>query len=265
MKQRIKLLIKKAIPQKYHFQLRNLYIKYRYFRTARRCPFCENYFKEFLPFGLDIPVFKKKNVIGGGYRLNARCPGCYSLDRERLVYLYLKNKTNLFHKSHKVLHIAPEKNLQKVFMTHPNIDYLSADLNSPLAMDKMDITNTKYKDSSFDVIICNHVLEHIADDRKAMLELYRILKPEGWAILQVPISLSLAKTYEDLTVIKTQKRERLFGQKDHVRIYGKDYKDKLEKVGFSVKTYSFGGFTTQRYGLLKKEEIYIGFKKKKKS
>ena len=108
-------------------------------------------------------------------------------------------------------------------MAHPNIDYLSADLNSPSAMVKMDITNIKYEDNSFDVIICNHVLEHIPDDRKAMSELYRVLKPGGWAILQVPISLLLNKTYEDPTVTTPEEREKVFGQSDHVRIYAKDY------------------------------------------
>ena len=133
------------------------------------CHFCQQNHKEFLPAGLDIPVLKEKKVIGGGYRLNAMCPGCGSFDRERLIYIYLKNKrNNLFSENLKVLHVAPEANLQKVIMAQQNIDYLSSDINSPLAAVQMDITDIKYEDNSFDVVICNHVLEHIPDDRKAM-------------------------------------------------------------------------------------------------
>jgi ubiquinone/menaquinone biosynthesis C-methylase UbiE/glycosyltransferase involved in cell wall biosynthesis len=225
------------------------------------CPFCQRYSAKFLPAGLDIPVLKEKNVVGAGYRLNATCPCCHSMDRERLVYLYLRNKSGLFDKNLKVLHVAPEKNLQRVLMAQPNIDYISADIDSPLAMLKMDITDIKYKDSSFDVVICNHVLEHIQDDRKAMAELYRVLKPGCWAILQVPISLSLGKTYEDPMITKPEERERVFGQSDHVRIYAKDYKDRLEKIGFSVEVYSFakefGDSAVSKYALLKDENIYI--------
>ena len=226
------------------------------------CPFCGQDFREFLPFGLDIPVLKEKNVVGSGYRLSATCPNCGSIDRERLIYLYLKNKKgDWFSKNLKVLHIAPEGNLQKVLMAKSNIDYLSADLNSSLATVKMDITNIQYQNNSFDVIICNHVLEHIPDDRKAMAELYRVLKPGGWAILQVPISLSLNQTYEDPMVTSPEEREKVFGQSDHVRIYAKDYKDRLEGVGFSVEVYSFvkefGESAIRKYGLSKDENIYI--------
>lgn len=226
------------------------------------CPFCGQDSRKFLPFGLDIPVLKEKNVVGSGYRLSATCPNCGSIDRERLIYLYLKNKKgDLFSKNLKVLHVAPEGNLQKVLLTQPNIDYLSADLNSSLATAKMDITNIQYQNNFFDVIICNHVLEHVPDDRKAMAELYRVLKPGGWAILQVPISLSLNQTYEDPMVTSPEEREKVFGQSDHVRIYAKDYKDRLEEVGFSVEVYSsakeFGESAIRKYGLSKDENIYI--------
>jgi ubiquinone/menaquinone biosynthesis C-methylase UbiE len=157
--------------------------------------------------------------------------------------------------------MAPEANLQKVLMAQPNIEYLSADLSSPVAAVQMDITDIEYEDDSFHVVICNHVLEHVPDDRKAMAELYRVLKPEGWAILQVPISLSLNQTYEDPMVISPEEREKVFGQSDHVRIYAKDYKDRLEQAGFRVKVYSFakefGESATHKYGLSKDENIYI--------
>src|SRR4249920_3892182 len=124
-------------------------------------------------------------------------------------------------------------------MVWTNINYVSANLDSPLAMIRMDISKIPYKANCFDVIICNHVLEHIPNDRQAMSDLYRVLKPGGWAILQVPISLSLDRTYEDPTAVTREEREKKFGQHDHVRIYAKDYKDRLENVGFTVEVYSF--------------------------
>jgi predicted SAM-dependent methyltransferase len=276
MKRKTRALLKRIIPREYHRQFVDWYVKCRAFFLSLlytgnkfECPFCGGHFRKFLPAGLDLPVFKEKNIVGGGYRVNVKCSRCRSSDRERLTYLYLKNKTELFDKNLKVLHVAPERNLQRVLMTCPNIDYLSVDLNSPLAMVRMDITEIKYKDNSFDVLICNHVLEHIPDDRKAMSELYRVLKPAGWAILQVPISLLLNKTYEDSTVTTPEEREKVFGQSNHVRIYGKDYKDRLEKIGFSVEVYNFvsefGESTTHKYGLLKEEDMYICSKPRQKN
>jgi ubiquinone/menaquinone biosynthesis C-methylase UbiE len=154
-------------------------------------------------------------------------------------------------------------------MSCPSIDYRSADISSPLAMDKVDIAKFKYEDNSFDVIICCHVLEHVPDDRKAMSELYRVLKPGGWAILQVPISLSLEKTYEDPTVATPKERERAFGQCDHFRIYGRDYIDRLESAGFSVDVYNitkeFGESFVNKHSLIKNEDIYICSKLKQEN
>lgn len=121
----------------------------------------------------------------------------------------------------------------------PNLDYISADLDSPLAMVKMDITNILFENNSFDVILCSHVLEHIIDDNKAMRELFRVLKPGGWAILQTPIDLKLDKTFEDHSIVSPEERERFFGQSDHVRIYGRDYVNRLLKAGFEVTVESY--------------------------
>ena len=160
-----------------------------------------------------------------------------------------------------MLHIAPEKQLSKVFMSQTNIDYLSADLDSPLAAVKMDITNIEQNDNTFDLIICNHVLEHIPDDDKAIAELFRVLKPGGTAILQVPISNTIRKTIEDPSITDPKEREKLFGQNDHVRIYGKDYKKRLERSGFVVSIDDFinelGQRDAHRYGLLQDEKIYL--------
>jgi SAM-dependent methyltransferase len=162
-------------------------------------------------------IFETKKIIGGGYRLNAMCPHCRSLDRERLVYLYLKNKTDVFFRKCTLLHVAPEPNLQKAFQSFLNINYFSIDLDSPLAEGKMDITELKFNENSFDAIICNHVLEHVPDDARAMSELYRVLKPGGWAILQVPISKILNRTEENLLVTDPKVRGKIYGQYDHVR------------------------------------------------
>jgi SAM-dependent methyltransferase len=166
------------------------------------------------------------------------------------------------------LHVAPERNLYKEFNRHQNIDYLTADLNPWPGMIKMDITDIQYDDDSFDAIICCHVLEHVSDDRKAMSELYRTLKPRGWAVLQVPISLSLNKTFEDATITTPEGREKAFGQWNHMRLYARDYKDRLEHVGFSVKEFKwtasskrYGG-SANRYGLNENEVIYCAFKPK---
>ena len=177
------------------------------------------------------------------------------------MWLYLKHKPNLFSDNLRLLHFAPEYILQKNFASFPNLDYVSADLDSPLAMVKADIMNIPYKDDSFDVILCSHVLEHVADDQKAMRELFRVLMPGGWAILQSPVDRQRNETFEDPNVTSPQDRLRFFGQSDHVRVYGRDYKDRLEKAGFSVKVdgyvRSLGADEINVHGLREDEVIYL--------
>jgi len=212
------------------------------------CPCCNGSFPQFISGGPNL-------------RPNACCPRCGSLERHRLLWLYLQQKTNLFSERLKVLHVAPERIYQDAFKSLPNLDYLSADIASPLAMVKMDITAIDYPEASFDVIFCNHVLEHIPDDRLAMRELYRVLNPGGWAILQVPIDLSRAVTYEDPTIVTPEERERHFGQDDHVRWYGADYGARLAEAGFKVTVDDFAaGFdnaTAERCGIIRGEDIYL--------
>lgn len=226
-----------------------------------QCPFCEGSFEKFIPYGIISPAAEDSQVIGMGYRSSVLCPGCLSSDRERLVYLYLKHKTGIFHENITMLHVAPERNLQRVFTKSPTIEYLSADFASPLVMVRIDVAQLPHKDNLFDVIICNHVLEHVPDDQQAMAELYRVLKPGGWAILQVPISMSLERTYEDPNVTSPQERERLFGQRDHVRIYAKDYIGRLEGAGFRVETYNLtddmGESFADKHGLIQEENLYV--------
>lgn len=266
MKDTFKTSIKTLVPVKLRSRLRATYDWLYRFGIRYQCPFCKSHLRTFHPAGLKVPVLKEIMVVGGGYRLNARCPVCYSHDRERLLYLYLLHKTDIFERPQKVLHVAPEPLVENLLRNQKTVNYLTADLYSNNVMVKMDITNIQFPDNSFDAILCNHVLEHITDDRKAMSELYRTLKAGGWAISQVPISLLLENTYEDFSITDKEKREEVFGQEDHVRIYAKDYKNRLEQVGFKVNLFSwitetenFGG-RFNRFGLIKEESVYVATK-----
>ena len=161
-------------------------------------------------------------------------PSTLSLERHRLLWLFLKNDTNFFHDNLKVLHFAPEQAFYKRFKKLKNLAYTTTDLNSPLADVKADICNLPFESNSFDVILCNHVLEHIPDDTKAMKELLRVLKPGGWGVFQIPQDLSREITFEDHSITDKKERTRIFGQYDHVRIYGRDFFEKLRSIGFKV-------------------------------
>ncbi|TBW30390.1 class I SAM-dependent methyltransferase [Gramella sp. KN1008] len=180
-------------------------------------------FRKFLPYGY------------GEQRENVLSPSTLSLERHRLLWLYLKNETAFFNSDLKVLHFAPEQAFYKRFRKLKNLHYTTTDLNSPLADVKADICDLPFETESFDFILCNHVLEHIPDDRKAMKELYRILKPGGTAILQIPQDLTRENTFQDDSITDPKERARIFGQYDHVRVYGRDYFDKLRQIGFEVE------------------------------
>jgi len=209
-------------------------------------------------------------IDGKGYRLflpygyaqqraHVLAPGTLSLERHRLLWLYLQRETDFFTKvaTQKLLHFAPEQAFYKRFKHQKNLQYLTTDLNSPLADVKADICNLPFDDNRFDIIFCNHVLEHIPDDIKAMSELYRILKPGGWAIFQVPLDNNRQITFEDNSITDKAERTRIFGQYDHVRVYGMDYFDRLASVGFQVSpldfTAHFSDMEIQKYGLAKGE------------
>ena len=191
-------------------------------------------FRSFLPYGYEN---QRENVLS---------PSTLSLERHRLLWLYLQRETNFFKDNLKVLHFAPEQAFYKRFRNLSNLDYTTTDLNSPLADVKADICNLPFSDNSYDVILCNHVLEHIPDDKKAMEELYRILKPGGWGIFQIPQDLTRKETYEDESIVDRTERARIFGQYDHVRIYGLDYFDKLREVGFEVEEVDYTAILPQK-------------------
>ncbi len=239
-------------------------------------------FKMFLPYGY------------GNQRNNVLSPSTLSLERHRLLWIYLQNETDFFYseldsesikldsdsvdsktksiklrdiKSNsvlKVLHFAPEQEFYKRFKKQTNIEYTTTDLLSPLADVKADICNLPFLDNQYDVILCNHVLEHIPNDTKAMQELYRVLKPGGMGIFQIPQDLSREITFSDDTIVDQKERAKIFGQYDHVRVYGKDYFDKLRSIGFKVKeedyTSKLSPELVTKYCLAKGEIIPICFK-----
>ncbi len=190
-------------------------------------PIDGNSFRQFLPYGY------------GRQRNNVLSPSTLSLERHRLLWLYLKNETDFFTSAKKVLHFAPEQAFYKRFRQQKNLDYTTTDLFSPLADVKADICNLPFDDNSYDVILCNHVLEHIPDDTQAMRELYRVLKPGGMGIFQIPQDLAREKTFEDDSITDPKKRAEIFGQYDHVRVYGRDYFAKLRSIGFTVVEESY--------------------------
>jgi SAM-dependent methyltransferase len=209
-------------------------------------------FRKFLPYG-----YEKQ-------RENALSPSTLSLERHRLLWMYLKEKTDFFTAQKTMLHMAPEQCFLPLFRKQKNLDYTTADLYSPIADVKADICNLPFEESSFDVVFCNHVLEHITDDTKAMQELYRVLKPGGMGIFQIPQDLSRATTFEDDTITDQKERAQIFGQYDHVRVYGRDYFDKLRSIGFKVDEVDYTKKTApemvERFCLSKGEILPVCFK-----
>jgi SAM-dependent methyltransferase len=211
-------------------------------------------FRMFLPYGY------------GNQRNNVLSPSTLSLERHRLLWLYLQNETDFFTSKTKksVLHFAPEQEFYKRFKKQSNIAYTTTDLLSPLADVKADICNLPFEDNRYDIIFCNHVLEHIPDDTKAMQELYRVLKPGGMGIFQIPQDLSRTITFSDDSIVDQKERAKIFGQYDHVRVYGRDYFEKLRSIGFKVieedYTNKIPADQVERYCLAKGEIIPVCFK-----
>lgn len=227
--------------------------------TGATCPMCGTDAAAFLPYGVKAP------------RPDCRCPGCNSLERHRLVWLFFALHTDLLtgpaggptgaDPSVVMLHVAPEPPMTDRLVQLPHVRYLSVDLEPGKAMAVMDITNIDRPDGTFDVIYASHVLEHIPDDVRAMRELRRVLKPDGWAVLEVPIHG--ATTREDPSVTSPAERARLFGQHDHVRMYGRDgeYERRLRSAGFDVTVVpladQLGEAAIRRYRLRSGEDVYL--------
>jgi SAM-dependent methyltransferase len=212
------------------------------------CPICGTVVPSFIPAGI-------KDMVD-----DRRCPKCTSLERHRAVWLYFQQRTNLFDDQLRMLHVAPEPAISPRLAELANLDYTTADLDPEMAMIQMDLMDIPYPDGHFDVVYASHVLEHVPDDSQAMREIHRVLSPDGWAVLLVPM-YGLA-TREDPSVTDPAERERLYGQDDHVRLYGHDgeYERRLTAAGFDVTACVFAAeldpALVRRYRLLDKEIIH---------
>lgn len=211
------------------------------------CPICGRHYRKFMPYGY---VHSRENAL---------CPHCLALERHRLLWLYLQNETDFFEAPARLLHIAPEYCFIKRFERLPKLDYVTADLESPLAKVKMDIQQIPFPDNEFDIIFCNHILEHVEDDRLAMREMFRVMRPGGWGVMLSPVNMEREVTYEDPSITDPDERERCFGQKDHLRDYGRDYGKRLAEAGFEVEEIDYVRYLSPEvvrlYGL-RSEIIY---------
>ena len=199
-----------------------------YLGKGKQCPLCGCQRRKFLPYGYDTS------------RENALCPNCLALERHRLLWLWLVRESDIGRGAMalpKMLHIAPEvalmRKFKKMYASTPD-RYVTADLESPLADMHFDVQQIPLEAESFDAIICNHIMEHVEDDGKALRELYRIMRRGGWGVILSPVDLEREKTFEDDTITDPAERTRIFGQYDHRRIYGRDYAARLREAGFEV-------------------------------
>lgn len=255
MKKLIAFLIR-YVPRKYLQRVSGVGMKVLglfYSGSDVQCPVCNKGYRKFLPYGRINP------------RENALCPNCLSLERHRLIWVYLKEQTDFFKRKKSVLHIAPEACFINRFEKIHGETYITADIESPLAKVKMDIHQIPFEENTFDVVLCNHVLEHVRDDIKAMSEIHRVLKPGGFAILQIPFFNPIPEvTFEDHSITDKREREKIFGQDDHVRKYGHDYPKRIAQSGLTPIEDKFV-FTlpddqVKKFGLVRNEVIYRGNK-----
>ena len=222
-----------------------------YVGRGKECPMCGCRRRKFLPYGYVAQ------------RDNALCPNCLSLERHRLLWLYLARETDLLTTRPRLLHAAPEvalmRKFRQVYKEAP-LQYITADLESPLADLHFDIQHIPLASDGFDVVICNHIMEHVEDDMQAMRELCRILRPGGWGIILSPVDIARETTFVDDSITDPDERTRIFGQYDHRRIYGRDYADRLAAAGFDVEEWDYRAEFSeaeQELYALPEDHIYI--------
>ena len=242
------LLIRLSYPFK-------LIVPILYRGDKTHCPVCERSFSKFLSYGSEV-----------AHRKNVLCPHDLTLERHRLMWLFLKEQTNFFSANKlNVLHIAPEQCFLKKFKKQKNLNYLTGDIESPIADIHFDLHEIPLENDRFDVVFCNHVMEHVKDPIQCMTELYRVMKKGGWAIMQVPQDHQREETYEDASIVSPKDREKHFWQKDHLRLFGKDYPKWLEKAGFEVVPFPvtelYNEQKIEKYRLQKSEILYLANKK----
>lgn len=279
MKNIIRRALKSVLPDfLYHRVLSLLRIALAFLKRLRwrcmhqgktySCPFCTHSYGRFIPYTNPYRISIEADIISGQSIDNHNCPHCYSIDRERNLFFYFERHKNLF-VGKKILHFAPEKRLHSRLTNSHCKEYICGDLspenyhNFANNIEPIDILHIPYSDAYFDLVICNHVLEHIPDDIAAMKEICRVLKPQGVAILLVPIGAKLEKTLEDSSKETEEQRSEAFGQYDHVRIYAEDdYIKRLETSNFKVEIGS-NGLTAEeiiKYGINPREKLFIAYK-----
>lgn len=237
-----------------------------YLEKKYRCPICGDSTYPLLPVGSEFPVLQDLDVIGSGHRYQ-RCHKCKGSDRDRLVYLYLKHHTNMIDEDEncRFLHVAPENCLAHIFLNKKQMNYIPIDsfehgYDYPHYLIQMDLLHLDIEDDTIDFVMCNHVLQDIADDKRAIQEIYRVLKPGGKAVLQVPISNMIDKTIEHTGELDFRQCEIRYGHRFHKRIYSQeDYLLRLSAVGFHTKVVKLENDVVIN-SLNSRERIYIAIK-----
>jgi SAM-dependent methyltransferase len=237
--------VRALIPARRRPQLAGAVRSLRYRGDTVSCPCCGGSFDRF-----------------GAHRERprAKCPRCGSLERHRLLLLFLQQRTDILERPLELLHVAPEHALLLTFSRQPNLRYRTVDLDSPLAQDHADLMALPYPSGRFDVVLCSHVLEHVSDDRLALAEIRRVLAPDGRAVLMGPIDEHRSGTLEDDAVVAAADRARVFGQADHVRRYGRDFGARVAECGFEVETVPYidelAEADIQRMGLRRESGLF---------
>jgi SAM-dependent methyltransferase len=232
-------LARRAVPRAWRPFIRRA----RWWGLRHRCPICRARLRRYLPEGYPIPVLGELDVVGGEHRLERCCPICNANTRARLVWWYLQSEFRILERPVRLLHLAPELCIYRRLAAVPTVSYCAGDRDPrryafARGICGLDATALPYPDARFDLVLANHVLEHVEDDWRALAEIRRVLRPGGIAILQVPVAQRLALTREDPAIVTPEEREDAFGQWDHVRLYGLDYPSRLEKAGFDVRCHT---------------------------
>jgi SAM-dependent methyltransferase len=231
--------------RRYSAGIRRRLARLRYRGSGVECPCCGRAFRAFAP---------------DWNRADAICPGCGAHERHRALAIYLRERTELGERPLRLLHFAPEHALDKVLERLPQLDRVTADLEPGAADLAIDITRIALADGSFDAILCSHVLEHVEDDRAAMSELHRVLRPGGFALVLVPLDLDRDATLEDPSVKTPAERVAAYWQEDHVRLYGMDIADRLTAAGFTVTVERLADELpperVKRHGLVRADVIF---------
>ena len=270
---RIRRVLRAVLPWRLYKWVRRAFwraLPYFILGEQRECPFCRSRFRRFAPGNLDTKTFRRHDVIGGGFQSESVCLGCGSDERGRHVFLYLRDHTYVFDELRRVLHVGPDVVLSRCLRNCDKVDYVAGDLAPSLdqaatGIDaRLDVCELPFQAASFDVVLCNHVLEHVPDDKEAVREIYRVLRSGGWAILQVPVAPSLRQTYENPDISSDEGRKAAFGLPGHVRLYGRDYGSRLREAGFDVLRFNLaeeeGLETARRYGVMEREDLYVATK-----